>query len=211
MIYEDMKKRFILLDYYKIIFIFLIAIGHFQQFFDISNTHNEIMLSRSYVYVEFFFLTSGFLLGRKIIESDFKFEFLDTVKKRLKQIYLDYFLSVFICALSIVLLKSKPICEVLFSVFGEVTFINSLGIDLGRTNAPAWFLSALMASTFFLLLIVKGLIQIGENKIGIMLLMISIMSYSYIHFLTGAGIGYTLSERINCMIPIGTIRALGGG
>lgn len=211
------KKRWILLDIYKLLFISVIAVGHFLQFFPNIQIYIPekiyLFLIRSYVFVEFFFIVSGFMVGNTIYTSGEAYDPGKIFLKRMKQLYPAYFLSTIICGLALIAVNSDQIRETIFAWCGELTFANSLGIDLGRTNAPAWYVSALLFATLFILLLAKILIKRCDKKIvPILFIAFGVCCYSYVKYsVFTAGIGFTLSDHIERQIlPLGTVRALGG-
>lgn len=208
-----MKNRYVYLDIYKFIFIILIAVGHFQQYFNISTYDGfKLIISRSYIFVEFFFLISGFMLGEKLRSLNYDYRVNEVFFKRVKSLYPDVLLSTLLCGSVLIFTNTKSLFEVIESFCGELTFTNSLGIDLGRTNAPAWYVSALLCAILILLVFIKILKKFCDiDSIPILLIVVGFLCYGYIESITNAGIGFTLSDHIEKTIfPIGSIRAMAG-
>lgn len=127
--------------------------------------------------------------------------------------YPAYFLSTIICGLALIWANSDQIRATILAWCGELTFANSLGIDLGRTNAPAWYVSALLCATLVVLLMAKFLIRRCDSKIvSILFIALGVCCYSYVKYSAfNAGIGFTLSDHIERQVlPLGTVRAIGG-
>ncbi len=79
-----MQKRFYAIDAFKLLFIMLIIIHHSALL--------SSVLHHGYIAVEFFFIISGFFLGKTITgHSDLKI--IEYIKQRLWKLYPHYFFS----------------------------------------------------------------------------------------------------------------------
>lgn len=172
----------------------------------------QLIITRSYIFVEFFFLVSGFLFGKKLLSASQDYNECSLFRQRVKSLYPDYLLSTIICGVVMRLTRTKGIYQVFFAWCCELTFANSIGINFHWTNGPAWFISALLCATLILMLLIKCLKKIWNIElISILLIALGICCYSYIDHATQSGIGFTLTDKIERQVlPIGTIRAIGG-
>ena len=127
------KRTYYGLNVWKIIFSIVIICGHAFSFF-----------KKGYIGVEFFFLTSGFLMY-----VSFKSKNQSTIKyflNRLKTLYPDYIIAfIIICAIgiSIGIFTFPPIANFI----AEILMVQNIGIINGGMNYPAWYISVLITAS----------------------------------------------------------------
>ena len=122
------------ISFWKIVFTFVIIF------------HHMITLPKGYIYVDFFFLASGFFLY-KTCKSKQKTTWQYT-KNRVKNLYFDYIIAFALLAIFGTIFSFVKFDSV-FHFFAEILMLQNIGIPFatGGINYPAWFVSVLVTAS----------------------------------------------------------------
>ncbi len=147
-----MKERNYTIDFFRIIFILIICIHHFQS---IINTK---FINSGYICVEFFFIVSGFFLYKSFKKNSDSTSLKYTVD-RIKKLYPLYIFA-FIIMLILTTVESYfrgnlNIQKNVFTSISEVLLLQNVGIFNGGINYPMWYLSTLIVAGFFIFELLK--------------------------------------------------------
>ena len=139
--------------YYRIIFTYMIVIFHFDNGYRIFNCVNERMTFAGYLAVEFFFITSGFLLYRAVKKKKYS-SAIDYTIGRYKKLYSKYLLA-FIAVFIAVCYHKKNLLEplpLLWDSKWEILLLQSLDFHRGwnMINPTLWYISVLIIVGCFL-------------------------------------------------------------
>lgn len=141
-----MKKHNGLISLYKFLFCMMIVIFHFFEF---ATPKDTIIFYGGAIAVEFFFLVSGYLLGKKCINDMSKNDdtiAIDTLQLVFKKIK-SFFPVIFIVWLINLILKlyftGFNIYTLLNSMFDLLPF-NILGYSTSDLNNPLWYIGSLL-------------------------------------------------------------------
>ena len=160
------NKRKYSFDLLKLIGIIFIVLHHSKEI---------IYLQNGYMFVEMFFMISGFFLYRVIIEKN-KSTF-DFIKHRLKKLYLPYLLALIVLLLMFIIIEGKLNYTKWWSVILELLMLQSIGFPgKGGVNYPCWYISVLFYSSILLYFLIK---KIGIKKINILTLIVIVFFYLY--------------------------------
>lgn len=155
-------------DGLKILFIFIVTIHHTNLLDD--------FLFHGYMSVDFFFITSGYMLQRTISSKSY-ITTTGYVFQRLKKIYPHYLLSFFILFILSMLFNFGELdCKFFFQGFFEMLMVQDLGFTNGGLNYPCWYISVLFYSSIVIFFIYNHIKKSLYNILGT-LLVISIYSY----------------------------------
>lgn len=138
-----------ILDFYRIVFTFIICLHHFQGIL------NKKIIATGYIGVEFFFILSGFFLYKSFKKNNNDSAFRYTIK-RLKRLYPEYILAFIFCfILQMVQSGKEKSIECIFKAISEVLLIQNIGIFQGGFNYPLWYLSVLIFAGYIVYALLK--------------------------------------------------------
>ena len=144
-----MEKRNYTIDFFRMIFMIVICIHHFQTAINMSNKY----ICSGFLCVEFFFILSGFFLYKSFKKNTNQNGIEYTIKrvKKLYPLYLYSFLVLFIMTVSKSLIEKKlNIVDYIFKAISELLLIQNTGSFNGGLNYPMWYLSTLIISGYFI-------------------------------------------------------------
>ncbi len=159
-------KRIYSIDFFKLLFAYLIALGHF----------GANVAPGGGVTVQLFFIISGFFLGKKFYEKrnanlTREYNQCDYTKDHLKSLYPHYIFSLLILALYFLLkqlvdlLRQPSLSQVsvilkdLYSLIPELFLLQNTGFFGGGINYPLWQLCVLVICSYF----IYGLLCVNEK------------------------------------------------
>jgi len=141
------------LDFFKLFATFFICFHHLIVYF-----HFQVEQS-GYLFVELFFILSGFFLYKNFSTNKNDNE-LDYTKKRIKKLYPHYILSFVAIYLFYVIINifthSNPSDNLLFIPLPEIFMLNSIGIFKGNFNASTWYLSVMIVGGYFIYYLLRN-------------------------------------------------------
>jgi peptidoglycan/LPS O-acetylase OafA/YrhL len=213
------------LDGLRGIFAFMVLLLHFPV---VTFFTNNFLVRQSYLFVDFFFVLSGFIISSNYYKqinnlSDFKKYLL----KRLIRLYPQLFYSVVIYFLYLMIgefylqdlkVDHRPLSIYIYELFDSLFFLNStplLGTSQG-INPPSWSISAEIISY---LVFGFGMVVFRNHKVGysliILILCISFMvqknsyvfnngDFGFVRGLLGFNFGvltFILSQKIRVKSP----------
>lgn len=161
-------KRSYSIDFFRILFTFLICIHHFQDVFNID------IIKSGYIGVEFFFILSGFLLYKSFTRNSEESAAKYTIKK-IKRLYPEYLLAFIICFVLNLLQRNESWVDYIFKAVQEITLTQNIGIFKGSFNYPLWYLSVLIFGGYLLYALLK---RNKKDTVHILLPAIIIFTYS---------------------------------
>ena len=142
-----MNKRNYAIDFFRMIFMIIICIHHFQGTMGIK------YIQSGYLCVEFFFILSGFYL----YNSFNKYKEDDGIKytiKKIKKIYPHYILAflfyIFFYIIRKIINHNLDIVEIIYKSFSETLLLQNIGIFNGGFNYPLWYLSVLLLGGYLI-------------------------------------------------------------
>ena len=132
-----MKKHNFAFDIIKLFAITTIVIHHSGLL--------QGVLVRGYIWVEFFFITSGYLLYSSFKKNSSS-NTLQHLKKRILRVYPEYFASWFLIFLFMLIASGKFPYENIVQMILEIFMMQSIGLPFGggAINKPLWYLSVMM-------------------------------------------------------------------
>lgn len=187
---------------------FCIATFHFELSYRfITGTQ---IFGTSYLFVEFFFVLSGFLFAKGIIDGRHQKDTISMViKDKILRLYPAYLAGLILlpCVYSLVWYGGDYFAWLndgnLESFIVELLMLQSTGIsNFHYVNGPSWYVSALFLSTILSFLFIRYV-----NKKYICLL-ISIISYTLIWTLESFGM--STYDFILIFVPVPLLRGIGG-
>ena len=169
-----MIHRFQVLDIFRGIFASMIVFFHLRFFYDTPLTSNSF-ISNADVFVDFFFVLSGFVIayGNEYLSNDdqlntfYKKRFLRIYPLHLLLLLLFVFIESFKHLLGGYILVNQPfsVNNNIFSFFSNLFLLHSVkspNIDGISWNLPSWSISAEMISY-----LVFGILILVLNKVGL--------------------------------------------
>ncbi len=147
-----MKERNYTIDFFRIIFILIICIHHFQPII------NAKFINTGFLCVEFFFIVSGFFLYKSFKKNSNSNGLKYTIG-RIKKLYPLYIFA-FIVILILTTIESCSrgnlnVQKSIFTSISEILLLQNIGIFNGGINYPMWYLSTLIVSGFFIFELLK--------------------------------------------------------
>ena len=176
------------LDGFRGIFSLMVVLYHYQDDLIPEYFYNHFMIRESYMFVDFFFVLSGFVISLNYNLLNTKNEFFDYIKKRFIRLFplLVYSVVVFLVVetLGPYLFPNQfnnpnTLSESALLTFDSILFTNStplLGSSMGM-NPPSWSISSEMISY-----ILYGLILINFRKKGIIFSLVILISFIVLYF-----------------------------
>ncbi len=147
-----MKKRNYVIDFFRMIFMIIICIHHFQ------GAINVIFIHSGYLCVEFFFILSGFYLFQNF-QKNKKQDALQYTMKKVKRMYPHYIFSLIICLLTVVcsqIIKNDfDVVNITYKILAELFMIQNIGFLDGGLNTPIWYISVLIIGGYIIYGILK--------------------------------------------------------
>lgn len=147
-----MKTRNYTIDFFRMIFIIIICIYHFQNFINVK------IIESGYLCVEFFFIVSGFYLY-KSFKKQKNMDNLQYTIKKVKRMYPHYIFSLLVCIFLITvngIIKNKhEIVNTIYTFISESLMLQNIGIYKGGFNTPIWYISVLIFGGY----IIYGLLK----------------------------------------------------
>ena len=151
------KKRNGAIDFWRFIFATLLVIFHAYLLDEENRFELPFILGRGAIAVEFFLLTSGFLMAVSVNKlPDASFSWSDTwgfIKRKIMGFYPAFVIAWFITFVTLNVLKFENISTVLSNLFSsvfELTLIRNAGFSGYRALGQTWYLSAMVISMFIL-------------------------------------------------------------
>ena len=156
------QKKYYGLNFWKVVMAILIVVGHtFPRY------------AKGYIGVEFFFLTSGFLLYISFKNKNRNtWQFLEG---RIRTLYPDYIIALFLLCVfgfSLGFLKFSG-----SNFIAEVLMIQNIGIVDGGLNYPTWYVSVLMTAGIVVYVMLRKLNRKTYNIVSITLIITIICGY----------------------------------
>lgn len=191
------------MDLYKLLFCCMIAINHLQQFITFTD---PILLAfgRSYVFVEFFFIASGYFLYNSWARSE---DYRPVIKRKVISLYPHFLFAVVLMIFTeIFVLKSAAPSSIMIPAVLELLGLSAFGISTSLANPVAWYVSVLLIDSIILLLAFHS---IPKRFHGIVAGLACILLYTFIYHVGDAGIGYTTNEHMK-FFTLGTYRGIAG-
>ena len=156
------KTHYYNLDFCRFVFVLLIVNFHnflhedtlYKRFSDIDFYQKmHQMSSRAYIFVEFFFILSGFFLAHTFFTKK-ELTFSEFVKQKIVRLWPMLFFSL-LCYYITSLFQWGT-----FNFYNDVLhllFLQSVGMELSWVNnGPAWFLSSLFWNSIFIFYLLKN-------------------------------------------------------
>jgi len=195
------------LDGLRGVFSLMVVLYHYPSDFLPSWFYNNFLIRESYVFVDFFFVLSGFVISYNYNSLDTFHSFLNFFKKRLIRLYPLHFYSNVLFLLYIIFTKTLLIkyfpdlfesnnfsFKYYFQSFIDSVFLTNSTPILGQTlgiNGPSWSISSEIISY---LVFGVGLIflpkKIRGNIYFLIIIISSIICYVYGRFFGGEIIGF---------------------
>ena len=191
------------LDGFRGIFSIMVVLYHYGPDLIPEYLSNNFLIRESYLFVDFFFVLSGFVISLNYNFLNTKNEFFNFIKKRFIRLYplLIYTVGVSLLFKTIgtLILPSqvndiKTLSENIFLTIDSICFTNStplFGSDLGM-NYPSWSISSEMISY-----LLYGFILINFRKKEIVFSLIILLSLIFL---------YIFKEKFNVSSDYGFIR-----
>lgn len=192
----------------RVIATFCIATFHFELSYQfITGTQ---IFSTSYLFVEFFFILSGFLFAKGIIDGRHHDDTLSMViKDKILRLYPAYLAGLLLlpCVYSLVWYGGDYFGWItdgnLKSFIVELLMLQATGLsNFHYINNPSWYVSALFLSTILVFLFIKRI------RKKYFYLLISIISYVSIWTLESFGMSTT--KFVLLFIPVPLVRGIAG-
>lgn len=147
-----MKTRNYTIDFFRMIFIIIICIYHFQDIINVK------FVQSGFLCVEFFFILSGFYLY-KSFKKNKECDNLQYTIKKVKRMYPHYIFSLFVLMFLVILneiVKNKfNLADAIYTFFSESLMLQNIGIFKGGINTPIWYISVLIFGGY----IIYGLLR----------------------------------------------------
>lgn len=141
------------IDFWRFIFAVCIVIFH-ASILDVNKTNSNLfILGRGAIGVEFFFLTSGFLMAVSVNKNSGKDNVLDFMKNKIKGIYPAILLSWIFSFTLINIFYFKDFYTLITRMFEsvwELLFLRNAGFNGFRTIPQTWYISAMFLSMFII-------------------------------------------------------------
>lgn len=141
------------LDFFKLFATFFICFHHLVGYFNFQIEQS------GYLFVELFFILSGFFLYKNFSTIKEEDEFSYT-KKRIKKLYPHYIFSFFtlflFLAISNIFTPVIPGNKLLFVPLSEIFMLHSIGIFKGNFNSPTWYLSVMIVGGYFIYYLLRN-------------------------------------------------------
>lgn len=142
-----MKKHNFAFDIIKLFAITTIVIHHSGLL--------QGVLVRGYIWVEFFFITSGYLLYSSFKKNSSS-NTLQHLKKRILRVYPEYFASWFLIFLFMLIASGKFPYENIVQMILEIFMMQNIGLPFGGAiNKPLWYLSVMMLADVIIFAMLK--------------------------------------------------------
>ena len=188
-----------------------IVVFHFEWIY----IGSPVYLQHFYIWVEFFFILSGFFLGKNVLDNketnyaEHKFSSLNYLKTSVKKLYPLYILAFVISFISMSIINDWDFMQnvsALFSAKWEILMLQMSGFDLNAIviNGTTAYISALLFASLIIHYILENHFKMFINILGPIL---CIGSYAYIINHYGNLSQWT---AFNGWVCAGVIRALGG-
>lgn len=146
------KGHFYVLDFLKVISIFIIVMWHSALF--------KGILHSGYLAVELFFIISGFLLCNTYEIK--KYSIREFVKSRLRKLYFPYVIAYVFLAIVKIVFHSPFKYSKWYSLITELLCIQGIGIKgSGQVNYPMWYLSVLIIVS----IVIYTMLTITPNRV----------------------------------------------
>ena len=133
--------------YYRIIFTYMIVIFHFDNGYRIFNCVSERFTFAGYLAVEFFFITSGFLLYQAVKKKKYS-SAIDYTIGRYKKLYSKYLLAFVVVFIAVCYRKKNTLepLPLLWDSKWEILLLQSLDLHRGwnSINPTLWYISVLI-------------------------------------------------------------------
>lgn len=145
------KNRIYTIDFYRFIFILLICFLHFEY----PYCGKQIYFICGYLAVDFYFILSGFLLSRNVLENDennsISIMSVKFIVNKIKRYYIFYIYAYIVMLLytwnSIGGMQSFR-RDYQYGIW-EVLLLQSAGFPNSFVNIPMWYFSALLIVSYF--------------------------------------------------------------
>lgn len=147
-----MKKRNYAIDFFRMVFMIIICVHHFQGSIDATFIYS------GYLCVEFFFILSGFYLFQSF-QKNKEQDALQYTIKRVKRMYPHYIFSLIICLLAVVcsqVIKNDfDVVNIIYKILAELFMVQNIGFFNGGLNTPLWYISVLIIGGYIIYGILK--------------------------------------------------------
>lgn len=152
------NKRNGSIDFWRFVFATLLVIFHAYLLNEEKRFEYPFILGRGAIAVEFFLLTSGYLLASSVhrVPDSVPFDWHDTwgfIKRKIMGFYPAFLIAWFITFVTVNIVKFENVSTLLSNLFSsifEVTLIRNAGFTGYRSLPQAWYLSAMILSLFIL-------------------------------------------------------------
>lgn len=198
-------------DMLKGIMCILIALYHFSNEYTPGG-----LFCNSFLCVEAFFAIAGYLLLQTCYKNEDDFQAGTIIKRRISRLYPAYFVGIIalIALFSITWFSGNPFRWMASaehyrdSFLTELLMLQAVGVNSFQyINYPAWYVSALVVSSIFMVLIFKTL-KDKKRQMWMSMAALAVIGYSILYYLDvySASSGYLLDLPIS--LPV--IRGVAG-
>ncbi|MES2732453.1 MAG: acyltransferase [Bacteroidota bacterium] len=187
-----MKIRFTILDSFRGLFAFIVAIYHFKSAGPISQF---LLIQKGLYFVDFFFVLSGFIINHTYAHLSSGTEQWEFMKNRFFRLYPLHFIILIVC-LGMELVKyvlydygifKSPVFAInnFTSFITNVLFVQSFNITSLSWNYPSWSISAEMVAYVVFCLSIVYIKQLRVSLRVIIFMALSMGSLLIINWLFG--------------------------
>lgn len=189
------------LDFLKIVGIIYVVFHHAQS------TEAKIIYN-GYMFVEMFFIISGFFLFKSILEKNQNL--IEFIISRLKKLYLPYILALFSLVIIFLIVGQNLNYSKWWSIIFEIFMLQNVGLPgSGGINYPCWYLSVLLYGSIIIFILIKKLGIKRFNTISFVIVFLFYM-YSFIEFQSLEQWGYIFKFFYYPFIRGSSAMVLGG-
>lgn len=200
-----------MVDFWKFIFTIAIILYHANK---IEGFEKANLFPYGYIFVEFFFMVSGFFMAKSICamqnnaiknlgDETWRFTF-----KKINGIYIPFFVAFWIHFVIRVIIEETPLRNILLEIthsIRELTLTYSSGITIGRYhNGPTWYISSMIIAMF---IIYPFLRKYYKTFSSVFAPVFALLTYAY---LQNEYSSINLSSHYGKYICLGLLRAICG-
>lgn len=200
-----------MVDFWKFIFTIAIILYHANK---IEGFEKANLFPYGYIFVEFFFMVSGFFMAKSICamqnnaiknlgDETWRFTF-----KKINGIYIPFFIAFWIHFVIRMIIEETPLRSILVEIthsIRELTLTYSSGITIGRYhNGPTWYISSMIIAMF---IIYPFLRKYYKTFSSVFAPVFALLTYAY---LQNEYSSINLSSHYGKYICLGLLRAICG-
>lgn len=210
---DSIKKHNGIISFWKFMFCMLIVIYHTNTF---TNNTNEVLFFKGNIGVEFFFLVSGYLLGKKVLNKEklkdsksIGKETFNYLSKKIKNFFPYVFLAGIMSLILINIFNGFNLYNNITSIW-DLFLLKMTGLNGLELNGPVWYISSMLLCMLILYPLIR---KYRYNYIYIIAPLIVLLGLGYINKNYGSmrgpllWIGFTYKGNLRAFVELtlGTI------